>query len=195
MIKTVFQLVMLTFTQPVSGFRYVIKTISAPTSVLLECLLLIAVLSTLLTSFTGYLAPSIIPSMIAPLVNSPVMFTAIQIIGMIILSGMLFGAGKLFSSTATFSDCLAATVWWQSMLSVIQASQVIIFLAIPGIAPFVDMVGLGLTAYLTTGCIKVVHNFRNGLFVFLGIVVVVVIIFVLLPTFLLVSSVSQVEGG
>ena len=195
MIKTVFQLVMLTFTQPVSGFRYVIKTISAPTSVLLECLLLVAILSTSMFAFIGYVVASSDQALAKPTLMSPIVLTALMIIGLFMFAGIIFGAGKLFSSTATFSDCLAATVWWQSMLLAVAAIQLIAILFIPVSRIIVEPAGYGLTAYLTTYCIKAVHGFRSGFLVFLGVVAVVGIIIYFFSTLLMTSGLPQGGGG
>ncbi len=186
MVRTIFQLVALTIKQPVSGFRYVVKTISTPPSVLLECLLLAGILSALAMSLLSNLSPSIFPIMVSGLYSSPITLTAFQIITMIIFAGIILGAGKLFSGTATFSECLAATVWLQGFLLAIEATEGIMFLILPDplLELIVAMLGFGLAAYLITYCIKAVHDFRSGFLIFLGLLAVVAVFVVLLPILL-----------
>ena len=186
MVRTIFQLVALTIKQPVSGFRYVVKTISTPPSVLLECLLLVGILSALAISLLSYLSPSIFPDIVSFLFRFPIALAAHQIINIIVGAGIILGAGILFSGTATFTDCLAAMVWLHGFLLVIEATQGIILLILP--APLLElivaMLGYGLEAYLIAYCIKAVHDFRSGFLIFMGLLSVFVVLYVLHPTLL-----------
>ncbi|KTF07440.1 Cytochrome c-type protein, partial [marine sediment metagenome] len=70
--------------------------------------------------------------------------------------------GRMFGGHGRFEDALLLTVWIEVMLLVVQLAQIVLSLALPGLAGILGIIAVALFLWLTVQFTKALHGFTSG---------------------------------
>ena len=182
-IAAFWNLVIVSLRTPHEGAKAVLA-VRLPVWALWETLVLLAIVSTVLTSVAS--AAIGVPGVIgAWLTHQPIPGSIIQA-GLTALTAQAFyGIGRLFGGVSSFETSLRLVVWLQTILVGLQVIQIGFLLIFPPLAIVTGWVGMVLFFYLLTSFVQVAHGFSSGLVVFsmivLSLFVVAMILGIVLP--------------
>ncbi|MBU2956781.1 Yip1 family protein [Paracoccus sp. 1_MG-2023] len=95
-------------------------------------------------------------------VRQPLMLAAMQFGAIVLGAGLMTGVGRIFGGTGNFADALILTVWIEILLLIVQAAQVFLSLALPGLAGVLGMLSVALFLWLTVQFAKSLHGFTSA---------------------------------
>lgn len=104
------------------------------------------------------------------LTRQPLVLAGIQLLAILLAAGLMAGVGRAFGGKGSFEDALLLTVWIEIVLLLVQAAQIVLSLALPGLAGILGLVAIVLFLWLTVQFAKALHGFQSGLKVFLVLI-------------------------
>jgi len=158
-------LMRLTLTRPKAAARQVLAW-PVPRAALWQALALVVILSLLLTYLTDRLMPSSMDSLLPEFRNTPLL-TAAMLGGLTLVSVWVIDrVGRRMGGTGDFQGALRIVVWLQALMLVLQAVQAVLMVVYPPFAVLLGPLSFGLSLWLMTNFIAVLHGFRSLLAVF-----------------------------
>lgn len=125
--------------------------------VLLQATLVVVIINAVLLALLWKIAP---PPAEMPLANiSPLQFTALNCIGMVILASALARAGHLFGGTGNFDQALMLLIWLQAVGLTLDVAQIVLLLVSPLISALFSLAAVFVLLRCFVIFIKVLHNF------------------------------------
>ena len=94
--------------------------------------------------------------------RQPIVLAAMQLGAIVLAAGLMSGVGRLFGGHGRFEDALLLTVWIEVMLLVVQLAQIVLSLALPGLAGILGIIAVALFLWLTVQFTKALHGFTSG---------------------------------
>lgn len=133
-------------------------------------LALTSVVSALLAELLVMTASDGVDPVMAMMMASPIRFAAIQLGGLAMLTGFIFGIGRMFGGRGSFAGALALVGWLQTILVVLQIAQVVALFIVPPLALVISLVSLVLFFWLLTSFIAELHGFASLGWTFAGMI-------------------------
>lgn len=165
-------------TDPTKAAAQVLR-LHYPLPTLLQCLALLAVLSSLLnyiTMFVGGSAgnPEIMDQPAFVMFRHPLVVAIAHVAVLMIMGlGTYFG-GRAFGGVGSLTSSFLVTVWINFIQLLISFAQFVILTISPLLGSLVVVAGLIWFFWAFTQFIKVLHGFDNGVLVFFGILAMMV---------------------
>ncbi|WP_405401346.1 Yip1 family protein [Paracoccus sp. Ld10] len=94
--------------------------------------------------------------------QQPLVLAGMQLFAIVVGAGLMAGVGRMFGGHGRFEDALLLTVWIEVMLLVVQLAQIVLSLALPGLAGILGIVAVALFLWLTVQFTKALHGFTSG---------------------------------
>ncbi|MGB8622478.1 MAG: Yip1 family protein [Paracoccaceae bacterium] len=159
-----------TVTDPKEGARRVLS-LPLPREALWQALALVVIISLLLTHLTDRLMPSPTDPLMPAFRDMPLLTVAILGGLTVLMVVAIDRVGRLMGGTGNFEGALRITIWLQFVMLLVQAVQVFFMVVFPPIAVLLGPLAFGLSLWLLTNFIAVLHGFEKLLPVFLMILV------------------------
>lgn len=157
-----------TLRDPRAGARAVLALrLSAATG--WSALLLMAVLSTLLTSVSIALAPPLPEGEMARIFANPLQLAVMQMVVMALGAMLVARVGNWFGGKGDLAGALAVMAWLEVILIVVQAAQVVLALLAPPLAEALGLAGAVLFLWLLSHFVAELHGFGSAVRVLGGI--------------------------
>ncbi|MFB2595073.1 YIP1 family protein [Paracoccus sp. p4-l81] len=121
----------------------------------------VVALSAILAWLASQLFPVPVDTPWSPLTRSPLTMAGVQLVVLIVVSGMVARVGQLFGGKGSFADALWLIVWIDAMMLVIQVAQVLLMLIFPLTAEVLGLVAVGLFFWLVVSFTKELHGFAH----------------------------------
>ena len=126
-------------------------------TVLLQATLVVVIINAVLLALLWTIAP---PPAEMPLANiSPLQFTALNCIGMVVLASALARAGQLFGGTGNFDQALMLLIWLQAVGLMLDVAQIVLLLVSPLVAALFSLAAIFVLLRCFVIFIKVLHKF------------------------------------
>ncbi|ARE41692.1 hypothetical protein RGUI_3551 [Rhodovulum sp. P5] len=158
-----------TVSDPATGARRVLA-LAPGEGVLWEALVAMVAVGVLLSELNNYLIGSptgLVPQM---LVANPLL-TAVSQFGLLVVAiYAIHFIGRAVGGTGTFAGAMALTVWLQFIMVCLQVVQIVFLIIMPPIASLIGILGLGLSLWLLSHFVAVLHGFPSVLKTFVGII-------------------------
>ena len=157
-------LVQLTFRNPEGAARALIG-LNLPMQARWMALLLAVTVSALMAFLVSSLypaPPSDAGTPMLSLVRQPMVLAGMQLGAIVLGAGLMAGVGRVFGGHGRFADALILSVWIEMMLLLVQAAQVVLSLALPGLAGIMGILAVALFLWLTVQFTKALHGFTSG---------------------------------
>ena len=94
--------------------------------------------------------------------RQPLVLAGMQLVAIVLGAGLMAGVGRMFGGHGRFEDALLLTVWIEVMLLVVQLAQIVLSLALPGLAGILGIIAVALFLWLTVQFTKALHGFTSG---------------------------------
>lgn len=158
-----------TLRDPKLGARRVLD-LHLPVSVAAMALVLMAVISSLLSSLTYLTSAMDTDPQMQAVFGNPLSLAIMQTIILALICLSIHGIGRWFGGQGDLAGAIAVTAWLEFILILVQGVQLVLWQFSQGLAEFLGLVGLFLFIRLMTAFIKELHGFRYGILVFLSII-------------------------
>lgn len=134
-----------------------------------SALLLMAVLSTLLTSLSLALAPPQARTEMGAFFANPLQVAVMQMVVLALGAMLVARVGNWFGGTGDLAGALAVMAWLEVILIALQAVQVLLALLAPPLAEALGLAGAVLFLWLLSHFVAELHGFGSALKVLGGI--------------------------
>lgn len=94
--------------------------------------------------------------------RQPLVLAGMQLVAIVLGAGLMAGVGRMFGGHGRFEDALLLTVWIEVMLLVVQVAQIVLSLALPGLAGILGIIAVALFLWLAVQFTKALHGFTSG---------------------------------
>jgi hypothetical protein len=153
-------------------------------------LVLVAVLATLSFYIVLGLAPGggglVMPGMSEP--PAPFVMVLLQVLIMLAMAGAVTIGGRMGNGNRDFRSALRIVIWWQVLMMLMQAAQILAFVFFRPLAGLLSLAALGAGAWLAVGLVAGLHGFRSfvltGLAMLAGIFVLSMVLALVLAPFI-----------
>lgn len=102
------------------------------------------------------------------IVANPWLGVPAQALSLLTIAVAITWMGRLFGGRGTFSDALLLVAWLEFLLTLAQAVQMVVMIALPPLGALVALGVMGAFLWLMAQFIATLHGFRSLLKVFLG---------------------------
>lgn len=159
----------LSVADPRGGAREVLR-LNLQTGERLGLLALVAILNVLAVElFVGLTADAPDP-FIAAFINQPAAFAGMQLGGMLLMSALIHGVGRMFGGQGRFAEAVDIVIWLQAILLVLQVGQVVAMVILPPLALLFGLASIGVLLWMLPQFVAELHGFRSAFVTFLGMV-------------------------
>ncbi|WP_157994763.1 YIP1 family protein [Paracoccus tegillarcae] len=165
-------LVGMTLRNPAQAARAILD-VDYPLGVRWALAVLVVSLAAILASLTAALVTVPVDGEPRPygwIVDQPLILAGLQMAAVVLSAGLMAGVGRMFGGDGTFEDALILVVWIEAVLLLVQLAQIVLLPIMPGLGALLGLAAAGMFFYLTVQFTKVLHGFRSGFKVFLGMV-------------------------
>lgn len=145
---------------------------------------LMVVVSALLMHLLSAIGPLVGPDGVAIEPPGPFFWAMTVGAGMVILTGIALGVGKLFGGRARLSDVAVLVAWLQFVQLVLAAAQVVLMLALPMLGGVLEIASVLAFLWLLAYFMAEAHGFRSVGWVMGGVLVTFGIMVLLLSALL-----------
>ncbi|MDP5306366.1 Yip1 family protein [Paracoccus spongiarum] len=155
-------LVGLTFREPQAAARALIR-LDLPVSARWMALLVAVAVSAMLAWLSSQLFP--LPEggpAVLSVTGQPLAMAGMQLVAVVLASGLMAGVGRLFGGQGRFEDALLLTTWIEVVLLLVQLAQVVASLALPPLSGFLGILAIALFLWLTVQFTKALHGFHSS---------------------------------
>jgi len=168
-------LLQLTLTNPRAAAA-AIKAMKLPIGFGVTALVLMSVIS----AFMGYLgfvlSGDTIDPAYAALFGSPLRIAFLQLVALALTGVLAHWVGARFGGRGSLADALVLVAWVQLPPILLQAAQMLLIFAAPGLAALLGIAGFALYAVLLSLFVAELHGFRSALWVFFGLIVISILV-------------------
>ena len=134
-------------------------------------LVLMAVLSTLLTSVSILVAPVPAGAELQLMFANPLQLAVMQAMILTMGAGLIHAVGTKFGGKGNFAGAVALIAWIEFILSLMQIVQLVALVVMPPLADVIGVMGLGVFLWLLSQFVTELHGFANVWKVFGAIIV------------------------
>ena len=169
----------LTLTAPRQGARAVLN-LGLTQGERLGLLALVAILNVLAVEAFVAVAPEPPEAMLASFLDRPLAFAGMQIGGILLMTGLVHGVGRLFGGRGQGAGALVVVIWLQVILLLLQLAQVLAMLVLPPLTVLIGLASLGALFWLLPNFVAELHGFQSVGLTFVGMIGTVVVVSLLL---------------
>jgi hypothetical protein len=159
-----------TLQNPRAGARLILS-VGLSTGQAMGALVLMAVLSTLLTSVSILVAPVPAGTELQLMFANPLQLAVMQAMILTMGAGLIHAVGTKFGGTGNFAGAVALIAWIEFILSLMQIVQLVALVVMPPLADVIGVMGLGVFLWLLSQFVTELHGFANVWKVFGAIIV------------------------
>lgn len=128
-----------------------------PRFVLIQAIGVVAILNVMLFALVSVIAP--MPAGDQIIRVTPLAFTVLAVIGLVIFASALSRAGRLMGGTGTFDQSLQIIIWLQAVGLTLDVAQIVLLLVSPFLAALFSVLALLLLVWCALHFIRVLHHF------------------------------------
>lgn len=151
----------------------------------LAFLVLLAILNVLSAETFAALLPAAPDQAVAEVLSRPFVFAGMQLLGLLVLAGLIHGIGRMFGGTGDGAGAQMAVAWLQVVFMVFQVAQIVAVLILPPqLTLVIGVASLVVALYLLPNFIAELHGFRSAVTTFVGMVFAAVLVTFTLSLFL-----------
>lgn len=155
---------------------------------------LVAVLTVVSLDLALWLVPAGEPSVFSMLSN-PWLGLPVQVISILLVAGVMTGAGRPFGGRGSYADALTLTAWIEFIMVVAQAVQIVTMLILPPVSLIISVGSLVLFVWLMVHFTAALHDLSNLGQVFLAVIVGFVLVVVLVALVLGLLGITPEAAG
>ncbi|HCY98530.1 MAG: hypothetical protein A3D16_23210 [Rhodobacterales bacterium RIFCSPHIGHO2_02_FULL_62_130] len=159
-----------TLQNPRAGARLILS-VGLSTGQAMGALVLMAVLSTLLTSVSILVAPVPAGAELQLMFANPLQLAVMQAMILTMGAGLIHAVGTKFGGKGNFAGAVALIAWIEFILSLMQIVQLVALVVMPPLADVIGVMGLGVFLWLLSQFVTELHGFANVWKVFGAIIV------------------------
>lgn len=159
-----------TLQNPRAGARLILS-VGLSTGQAMGALVLMAVLSTLLTSVSILVAPVPAGAELQLMFANPLQLAVMQAMILTMGAGLIHAVGTKFGGKGNFAGAVALIAWIEFILSLMQIVQLVALVVMPPFADVIGVMGLGVFLWLLSQFVTELHGFANVWKVFGAIIV------------------------
>lgn len=159
-----------TLQNPRAGARLILS-VGLSTGQAMGALMLMAVLSTLLTSVSILVAPVPAGAELQLMFANPLQLAVMQAMILTMGAGLIHAVGTKFGGKGNFAGAVALIAWIEFILSLMQIVQLVALVVMPPLADVIGVMGLGVFLWLLSQFVTELHGFANVWKVFGAIIV------------------------
>jgi hypothetical protein len=159
-----------TLQNPRAGARLILS-VGLSTGQAMGALVLMAVLSTLLTSVSILVAPVPAGTELQLMFANPLQLAVMQAMILTMGAGLIHAVGTKFGGKGNFAGGVALIAWIEFILSLMQIVQLVALVVMPPLADVIGVMGLGVFLWLLSQFVTELHGFANVWKVFGAIIV------------------------
>jgi hypothetical protein len=159
-----------TLQNPRAGARLILS-VGLSTGQAMGALVLMAVLSTLLTSVSILVAPVPAGTELQLMFANPLQLAVMQAMILTMGAGLIHAVGTKFGGKGNFAGAVALIAWIEFILSLMQIVQLVALVVMPPLADVIGVMGLGVFLWLLSQFVTELHGFANVWKVFGAIIV------------------------
>lgn len=159
-----------TLQNPRAGARLILS-VGLSTGQAMGSLVLMAVLSTLLTSVSILVAPVPAGAELQLMFANPLQLAVMQAMILTMGAGLIHAVGTKFGGKGNFAGAVALIAWIEFILSLMQIVQLVALVVMPPLADVIGVMGLGVFLWLLSQFVTELHGFANVWKVFGAIIV------------------------
>lgn len=130
----------------------------------------VVALSSILAWLASILFPLPVETPWSPITRSPMVMAVVQLVVLLLVSGLVAGVGRMFGGRGQFADALWLLIWIDAIMLAIQLVQVVLMFVFPLTAEMLGLAVIGLFFWLVIALTKELHGFQNLGLVALGVV-------------------------
>jgi hypothetical protein len=157
-----------TVLRPQDGARRVLA-LPYPRALWWQALALVVILGLMMTYLSNALIPAPADPMMAFFNDAPLVTALIAFGATLAMVICIHRVGRALGGHGSFDGALRLTVWLQAVMLLFNAVQIFFLIALPPFAVLMGFVNIGLTLWLLTNFVAVLHGFKSLFPVFLMI--------------------------
>lgn len=169
----------LTLQDPRQGLRAVLA-LPLSRSERLGLLVTMAILNVLTAEALALNLPDIPDAAMAMILDRPLLFALMQLVGLLVISGLVHGVGRLFGGTGDAAGAQMAVLWLHVLFLILQVAQVLAMALAPPLVMVASLATLAAALWFFPHFVAEVHGFRSVGLTFVGILATVLALLIVL---------------
>jgi len=181
----------LTLQDPRQGLRAVLS-LPLTASERLGLMVTMAILNVLSAEALALNLPEVPDPAMALILDRPLLFALLQLVGLFVIAGLVHGIGRLFGGQGDAAGAQVAVLWLHVLFLILQLAQVVAMAVAPPLVMVLSLATLVAALWFFPHFVAELHGFRSVGTTFLGILGTVLALLVVLSVAL--AFVAGPEG-